>query len=231
MTQKLVNQASRRSGTRIAAGYKMKEQQYNKESTILREATTNDLDNIAALHAAAFPGFFLTSLGPMFLKHMYMGYIEEPSGIILIAEHGIKPTGFIAGTTDPEQFFKNLKTRKGPLLFCKTLPALIKNPMPVMKKIFKSFFYLGEKPPNLVNSTLLSSIAVSPEHQKNGTGRKMLEEFERAARSKDAKHIHLTTDQLNNCRTLSFYEKSGYTLESSFINSGKRVMNRYIKNI
>lgn len=39
------------------------------------------MQTLARLHLAAFPGFFLTSLGPGFLRLLYAGFAHEPVGI------------------------------------------------------------------------------------------------------------------------------------------------------
>lgn len=54
----------------------------------LRLADERDIDAVASVHLAAFPGFFLTSLGRKFLSEMYRGFLKHPSGIFFVAEEG-----------------------------------------------------------------------------------------------------------------------------------------------
>lgn len=52
----------------------------------LRIATADDshLDGMVAVHARAFPGEFLTLLGPAVLRAFYRFYIRQPQGIALV---------------------------------------------------------------------------------------------------------------------------------------------------
>ena len=43
----------------------------------IRKATANDVDIIVEIHTDAFKGFFLTSLGPKFLRFYYGCFVKE----------------------------------------------------------------------------------------------------------------------------------------------------------
>ena len=53
--------------------------------TLVRIASADDVADIVRIHREAFPGFFLTSLGPRFLELMYREYMRHPCGIVLVA--------------------------------------------------------------------------------------------------------------------------------------------------
>jgi hypothetical protein len=59
------------------------------------------MQTLARLHLAAFPGFFLTSLGPGFLRLLYAGFAHEPDGICIAAEQQCVIVGFAEGTEKP----------------------------------------------------------------------------------------------------------------------------------
>lgn len=63
----------------------------------LRFADERDIDAVASVHLAAFPGFFLTSLGRRFLIEMYRGFLSHPSGIFFVAEEQGRSWGLPLG--------------------------------------------------------------------------------------------------------------------------------------
>src|SRR5512139_3087395 len=44
----------------------------------VRAMRSADLDAVARLHSLAFAGYFLTHLGPGFLRRLYAGFLEKP---------------------------------------------------------------------------------------------------------------------------------------------------------
>jgi len=123
------------------------------------------IPQIVALHIAAFPGFFLTSLGPRFLRLLYAGFANEPKGICIAAEEKGVIIGFAAGTTAPDVFFGRLLRRQGWRFAIAAIPGLLRNPGFVARKCFGALFYRGEQPTGLANAALLSSLAVSPAYE------------------------------------------------------------------
>ena len=75
-------------------------------------ANLSHLDAVITIHLLAFEGFFLESLGSRFLRELYRGFIADPSGICLVAIDGTDVLGFVAGTTQPAEFFRQLLRRR-----------------------------------------------------------------------------------------------------------------------
>ena len=63
----------------------------------------NDIFEAIVIHQAAFPDFFLTFLGPVFLKLLYRFYIQGKTEIALAAEHDGKIVATLLGTTHPQE--------------------------------------------------------------------------------------------------------------------------------
>ena len=78
---------------------------------LIRATTNGDLGQLCSIHRASFPNFFLTSLGPRFLRLLYAGFAREPDGICIAAEENGVIIGFAAGTTAPDVFFGRLLRR------------------------------------------------------------------------------------------------------------------------
>lgn len=196
---------------------------------IIRRATLNDVPVVAQIHTIAFPGFFLTSLGDSFLRELYSGFLNQSSGIFVVAEDGDKVIGFAAGTTVPDVFFTKLRKKRGLYFLLKAIPALIKNARVVFKKLVSSIFYKGDKPAELSGGTLLSSIGVIPSLHGGSIGSALLDNFEKAAFLQNATFIYLTTDAIENERANAFYGKRGYSVDGRFMQQAKRPMLRYVK--
>ncbi len=73
---------------------------------VVRLARDTDIDDVVAAHASAFPGFFLTLLGPRFLAAFYQAFLGDKDALLLVAEgSGRRVTGFLAGVLAPEKYF------------------------------------------------------------------------------------------------------------------------------
>lgn len=195
-----------------------------------RFANEHDIDAVANVHLAAFPGFFLTSLGRKFLSEMYRGFLSHPSGIFLVAEEKGEVLGFAAGTSSPAAFFSELRRRRSFFFLLWAIPPLLRNPKVVIKKLLTAIFYRGDKPSGLEGGALLSSIGVRPDVFGKSVGKRLLQDFENEAFSRGVGFIYLTTDEVGNDRVNKFYENNGYLVESKFRQGASRTMLRYIKN-
>lgn len=201
----------------------------NDQSIKIRKANVDDLDSVVKVHVISFPGFFLTKMGGRFLKEMYSAYVVHHSGVFFVALDDNKIVGFIAGTTSPDIFFAQLKRKRAFYFLMYSFPNLLRNPIFVFKKIFSAIYYRGDKPAELNNGTLLSSIGVIPDAQVKSVGKKLLKHFEDEAFSRGADFVYLTTDKLNNERVVQFYCNNGYIVESTFVQNKIRPMLRYFK--
>ena len=200
---------------------------------IIRNAEIEDLNEIIDVHMTSFGGFFLTKLGPLFLRELYGCFIYKESGIMrVVTDEEGKVVGFSAGTTTPEKFFFELKKEKGINFFLCSIPGLLKNPALVIKKIWGAVFYNGDTTTSLESSALLSSIAVKPEMSGQSIGKKLIVDFESQIIKKSmCRNIYLITDKYGNNKVISFYKNLNYQVESQFCQSGKRQMLRLVKSL
>lgn len=200
----------------------------NNNDVIVRPLHVKEIHHAVAIHESSFPNYFLTSLGPFFLKLLYLFYIKGKTEIALAALYNNKLIGTIIGTTKPQGFYKRLATRYFPFFAFATLGPLIKNPE-ILPRLFRAFFYRGDMPSISEGGTLLASICINPSFQRIGIGRILLSEFVAQAFAHGAHYIYLITDRENNEKTISFYEKLGWTLYSEFITAEGRKMNVFCK--
>lgn len=197
----------------------------------VRNATKYDVCNIANIHKKAFPGFFLTTLGEVFLRELYSGFLNQPDGILLVAEDADMVVGFVAGTSSPETFFSRMRRRHWLAFIVSAVPAAFRHPMIVVKKLCAAFMYSGDKPATLDKGTLLSSIGIIPEVVGKGVGVELMLKFEQMAVTHGTEFVYLTTDKNANDHANAFYRKCGYHIESGFMQQPSRPMLRYLKKV
>ncbi|MEB2348866.1 MAG: GNAT family N-acetyltransferase [Comamonadaceae bacterium] len=199
---------------------------------LVRDASLSDLDAVVEVHLRAFEGFFLTNLGSSFLRELYRGFICDKRGIIIVAEDGDQGiVGFAAGTDFPETFFRNLRNRRAPYFIVYSVPAMLRHPIMVAKKLCSAISYRGDEPDAIDGGVLLSSIGVLPNVRGRSCGRLLLEQFEGRAISRSAQFVYLMTDGLNNEKVRCFYEGAGYVVESERVRGDQRLMIRYVKKL
>lgn len=195
----------------------------------IEQAALRDIDDIVNLHAEAFPGFFLTSLGCNFLNELYRGFLSHPSGICLVARQSGMLAGFVAGTSQPDIFFRNLRRRRGVFFLAKAIPAVLINPVPVIRKLIYAVRYRGEAPVAASSGALLSSIGVSVSAKGTGVSGELIRAFEAEAMRHGSPSVYLTTDASGNERVNAFYRKHRYQVLDRFKQNGTREMFRYEK--
>lgn len=184
--------------------------------------------SVVNVHLRAFPNFFLSFLGPRFLKEFYAAFLHDPDGIALIAEdqRTRSISGVVVGVLYPEGFFSRLLKRRW-LPFClSSIIAVCRNPG-IMPRLFRALFYRGGTPLGPPRA-LLSSIAVCPEAKSLGLGSMLLEHWVANVRNREGSGCYLTTDALGNDSVNKFYQRAGWRLDATFITQEGRLMNRYV---
>lgn len=197
----------------------------------IREVQARDIEQMVSVHLAAFPGFFLTMLGPAFLRLLYRGFINNQDGVCFIAENKGGIIGFVAGTINPEDFFANMLRRYWWAFTLASMPALLRSPIFFGKRLVRAVWYRGDMPKSSKRGALLSSIAVTPEASRSGVGKRLIEKFCQEIMNAGEDYVYLTTDQAENESVNTFYKKQGFYIESSFEKSPGRWMYRYIKSL
>lgn len=172
-------------------------------------ASAAKVSEIVDVHIHAFPGFFLTQLGPRFLSTFYTAFLKDASAVALVAksEDGVV-IGFAAGVVSPRGFYRRLLFRSGHALAFYGLLAAFRNRR-VLSRIFFAIWYRG--PIGLSPSgALLSSIAVLPNFSGRGVGHALVDSWVRFVRLRGVTECFLTTDAVNNDRVIRFYELCGW---------------------
>ena len=192
----------------------------------LRNISENDLDSIVGIHLQSFEGFFLTSLGPNFLKSYYKSAIADTStlSVCMLVDNII--VGFATGTTLPKGYHKRIFFHN-PLAFSFSLFRKIITP----RVFFRLIMNANKKSQDTSNNQVeLLSLAVSKEFKGCNYGVRILKEFEQLAISKGCLQITLTTDVNKNDSVIKFYNKNGYQKTFKFTTYPNREMYRMSKD-
>lgn len=192
----------------------------------IRPATASDLGTIARLHESAFRGFFLTKLGRPFLCRYYEAVLSCPTGILLVAEEGGGIAGLVAGFGRPAMFYRSLR-RRALRLGLAMLPRLARSPSLLVRAV-ADFRRTGDGDPSAdVSVAELSSLAVDPAFAGKGVGSALVTEFLRAATSRGASSVRLTTDVHDNEAVNAFYRRLGFMVRRTFEATPGRLLNEF----
>jgi glycosyltransferase involved in cell wall biosynthesis/ribosomal protein S18 acetylase RimI-like enzyme len=192
----------------------------------ISQVQPDDLEHVVAVHMESFQNFFLSQLGPGFLRVLYGSILEDGSGIALKHENQAGLDGFVFGTSEPQGFYRRLLQRRWPQFAAASLPALLRDPriLPRLLRALHNPHQFQAK----ANSALLMSVAVSQQAQGRGIGRQLVQAFLDEAFQRGLAAVTLTTDAANNEAVNAFYQGLGFYLSRTFKTPEGRLMNAYV---
>jgi ribosomal protein S18 acetylase RimI-like enzyme len=194
-------------------------------------ANTADVPGIVNVHREAFPEFFLTTLGERFLRRFYRALVSDEAALCFVGHIQGKVCGFVVGPLEPAGFFRKLLLREGVGFILDAIPALLRRPWFVARRLWRGAGYRGETPPLRARAVLVSSIAVSPAATGSGIAIELLAAFCEAAQQRGASCVYLLTDRDYNVAANRFYTKAGFVVETEIARSDGRAMNRYVRDL
>lgn len=195
-------------------------------ASVVRSMQPDDVASVVALHLGAFPSFFLTFLGPRFLRQLYLGIMDDPAGIAFLAEENGRCVGFVAGTSTPSRFYARLLRRKlFRFAFAAVVPVL-RRPS-IVRRLLRAFSKPAEAATGANDRAELMSLAVASDSRKHGAGATLVGAFVDEARRRGCASVFLTTDAIANDSVNRFYEDLFFTRMRQFTTPEGRVMNEY----
>lgn len=196
----------------------------NWQLTSLQE---RHLTQVVHVHMQAFPGFFLTFLGPRFLKEFYASFLADPAGVGFVAEASSgEVLGVVVGPLVPDGYYRRLLVRRWWAFAAASFGAVVRKPT-TTGRLVRAVFYRGASPADQRRS-LLSSLTVAPAQQGKGIGRALVRRWLEEVRMRGAQGCYLTTDAEGNEGVNHFYQSLGWIVDASYRTPEGRRMNRYI---
>jgi len=200
-----------------------------QQEVTVRNVVADDLDDVVAMHIAAFPGFLMSLLGPSFLRKYYQSVLDSQGHIFVGA---FRPegqlVGFIAGFANPPEFYRLFRRRKKQMMAAAFFhvafrPAIWKRVLENMRQV-QTRGHVADGADRIAE---LASLAVDPESPRRGYGRLLVNVFLQHARQRCLQRVTLTTDAADNEPVNAFYRRMGFCCSGTFQRAGGRVMNSY----
>jgi ribosomal protein S18 acetylase RimI-like enzyme len=185
------------------------------------------LEQVATLHEACFGGYYLTRLGPSFLRAMYGWYAENPQAIAHVAldAHG-RVVGFVAGTTRAEAYHRSLFRQRGGAMLAALVARLISSPAETLRLAWERKDLLPQALSSMLargssgpaesatgpekGAASLVSIGVEPSQRRSGIARRLTELFMTEADQRGCQMVTLSVREDNPGARL-FYESMDWT--------------------
>jgi ribosomal protein S18 acetylase RimI-like enzyme len=194
----------------------------------VRPLSQQEVSEAVSIHIAAFQGFYLTALGPRFLRQYYLRVMKYTGGICIGTFVGGTLAGFVAGFVDSAGFYQQLRSASIPLGLA-ALPALIADPGRIMRFVVNYRRTSGfiESAGHHGITAELTSLAVLPGYERRGIGASLVRAFVAGAPARGAHRVTLTTDACGNDAVNRFYVKQGFRLAGCFEAQPGRFLNQY----
>lgn len=196
----------------------------------IRKAKIEDVNDVVNIHCSAFKGFFLTSLGPQFLKFYYTCFLKSNETVTMVAVDEGRILGFAASTKNCKGFNKRLVRSNLYDFGMLSFKMLFKNPQALLRLV-KNLTKKNEQVDDAQEYAELYSIGVRKDVQGMGVGKKLLVESERLMREDGVVQVSLTTDYYDNEQAIGFYHAMGYESLYEFVTYPQRKMYRLIKTL
>ena len=192
----------------------------------IRDMLKDDVEKVTDIHLRSFPGFFLSFLGPPFLRQFYGAMTESRHGAALVICRQNEVAGFICGSNDISGFYRDLIKTRWLQLSLASLPAMLKKPSTAVRLLRATITKSKAAGENKASGEL-SSIAVQPEWEGKGLGQALLKAFMEKMKSLGSDELTLATDRDNNDRANAFYIQSGFALTGTYKTPEGRWLNEY----
>lgn len=185
------------------------------------ELASTDLPRVAEIHCASFPKSSLTALGRETVRRYYLWQMEGPHRNYAL---GIRKSGFLVGYCFCGVFEGAMSGFIGSnmrylIWRVITQPWLIANPL--FRERLKRGTRIAAKAASDQQPArkkqrpfIVLAIAVDPNYQGYGAGKRLMEEVERLAIAAGFSSIRLSVD-VGNEQAVQFYERLGWTKHST----------------
>lgn len=181
--------------------------------TTIRVLEKKYASDIAAIHADALSKDFLPSLGVSFLTELYKGILELNLGFGFVAKDKNTIQGFVLATKDMQKMLKTVFFKRTFPLGRKILPALLKNPLKILK-IFETFTYSGKESKTKTKSELIV-VAVDRLFRNQKIGSNLLLTLDHEFVKQKVKEYKVTVNA-DNLGAIKFYKGNGFKFAYRF---------------
>jgi len=170
--------------------------------------SVKDIEWFAELHQTEIEKGFLPSLGQELLRLLYSEIAGNRNCIVVAGfqSHEPKPVGFIVGTVNCAQFYRDFLKRKGLSALKACLPRLLSRTR--LRKALETLLYPMKKFNSLLPRAEILNFAVRPACRGTGVAQALLDELMRQFRAKGVERVKVVTSE-RQVRAQNFYAKMG----------------------
>jgi ribosomal protein S18 acetylase RimI-like enzyme len=184
-------------------------------SVTIRTAVESDAPAVARLHAEQISEGFLSFLGRRFLVRLYRRIVRHPDSFLLVAESRGQAEGFIAGSTDVRGLYRQFVVRDGIPAACAAAPRLIVRWRQVVETLgHGTSDGIAAGDGSGLGAELLS-VAVAPDRQGRGLGRRLVASFLRELEGRSCPSAHVVVGA-GNVGAIALYERCGFVIAERF---------------
>jgi ribosomal protein S18 acetylase RimI-like enzyme len=171
-------------------------------------ARQEELSVVRQLHCGTFARGIIAGLGGDYVQHYYEAIVDSPSGVLFIARKDGRIVGFLAGTTNRDEFEQTTRLRGTKPRILRRVVTLRLSPVAIIRAIRKRRLIAG-----CTDRAELISIAVSDEARRRGIGLELLSAWIQSLRQQQIDSFIVFTD---NPEGFKFYRKCGAQLLFAF---------------
>ena len=146
------------------------------ESVAVRPAGLDDIDAVLALHLSGLPGSFLSLLGPRFLRLLYRRLLHSPRAVLLVAAQQQHVIGFVAGTEDTGELYRDFIRRDGWRALVAAAPRALRHGRRIAETL--SYSRRAAAAEATLPRAELLSLAVAHEARRQGAGSALVRELQ-----------------------------------------------------
>lgn len=168
-----------------------------------RAARKSEAAVLARLHTDSIDGGFLPSLGQRFMTLLYRAMTEWPQSVVVVADAGAGPVGFVSGVRTTRGFYRYFLRRYGVRAALSALPALWRPA--VLRRAFETLRY-GQSGPD---GAELLAMAIHSGWRRQGLAAGLGERFLSSVREGGADRVRVVVGS-DNAAAIAAYEKLGF---------------------
>jgi glycosyltransferase involved in cell wall biosynthesis/ribosomal protein S18 acetylase RimI-like enzyme len=183
---------------------------------IIRAAVVTDAPSIAVLHMESIGSGFLPQLGIRFMSLLYHAMIGWDGSVVVVADAGAGPVGFVSGVRRTGDFYRYFLRRFGARALLAALPALLR-PSILLRAVETLRYGQGG-----ADDAELLAMAVDASLRRKGVATRLGREFLAAMDASGVPSVRVVVGE-ENAAAIAAYERLGFAADGDLeIHSGAR---------